>query len=419
MRVLAAIVAPPHLSVSGAARAAERLSVELARTCEIAVASMMPDTTWDRAVAHMPVQSWLPADFGLARLPNKYRTPFYRSDIADLILPGEFDLVHIHNPMPAMEMHRIARACRHAGTPYVVSTHGFQEVDAGRTIYRFGPARRFLWDALVYRPVARATAAAEGVLLLSEEDRRVVRRMGFAGASVFVVPNGVEPRPCLAPATVATVLHRFGIEEHGPGQITCMFLANHTPNKGLTVLFEAFASLDIPFLLVVGGERRSGIDYEGFSESLGEGQRVIFTGHLLDIEVAALMRRSDLFVFPSLADTLPLVVQEALAARLPVVASAIGGIPRQIDRSCGILVPPGDAAALAEAVRRLAADPRMLRAMTGAAERRGRALPDWGECAELALAAYSAVLLSRRSPRRMFGTKVPGSASEPAIEEVP
>lgn len=419
MKVLVAIVAPPHLSVSGAARAAERLSLALADACDVTVASMMPPSAWEPSLAHVPVRTWLPAGLGAFRPPNRLRTPFYRSDISIRIQPGEFDLVHIHNPMPALEMERIAAACRRAGTPYVISTHGYQEIDAGRTIYGFGPVRRLLWDALVYRAVARATASAHALLLLSEEDRRVVRRMGFARSELFIVPNGAEAPPLQSAEVVSAVLDKFAVRTRARSAITCMFLGNHTPNKGLSVLFEAFASLDIPYQLIVGGERRRGVDYQGFESSLREGQRVIFTGRLLDEEVIALMRRSDVFVFPSLADTLPLAVQEALAAGLPVIASDVGGIRRQIDGSCGILVPPGDAAALALAVRKFAGSRDALRAMSRAAEQRFRALPDWAKCAGLTMAAYQAVVQHRGSQQQTVGWKTPEAASEPAVEAVP
>jgi len=416
MRILTAIVAPPHLSVSGAARAAERLSLELTRSCDVTVASMMPASAWDRSLVHVPVRTWLPAALRCPGLPNRARTPFYRSDIPELIQPRKFDLVHIHNPMPAMEMNRIAAACRRAGVPYVVSTHGFQEIDSGPAVYGFGPVRRLLWDRLVYRPVARATAAADAVLLLSDADRRVVRRMGSVGCQQFVVPNGVEaPRP-QTEDVVSSVMSKFGVSERPAAGITCMFLANHTPNKGLPVLFAALASLTIPFLLIVAGERRQGVNYAGFESALRHGQRAIFTGRLLDEEVTALMRRSDIFVFPSLADTLPLVVQEALAAGLPVIASAVGGIPRQIDRTCGLLVPPGDAKALARAVRTLADNRAALRAMSAAARRRALALPHWRGCADLALDAYRTVLEGRASRRRTTARKAPGAASEPTVE---
>jgi glycosyltransferase involved in cell wall biosynthesis len=413
--VLAAIVTPPHLSVSGAGRAAERLSAALASRCDITVASMMAPATYDRGVHHLPVRTRLPFGVPWSRIPNRYRTPFYRSNIAVRVQPDAYDIVHLHNPMPALELRRIAKACRRAGIPYVISTHGFNEIAAGGSIYGFGMLRQLLWHLLVYRPVAQAVRRADAVLLLTPADAAIVRSMGFHGEAP-VVPNGMEPPVPVAPDVQAEVLRRFGLSDRDPAQITCLFLANHTPNKGLPVLFRAFASLDIPFVLIVGGEQRDEIDYDGFARTLKKGQRVVVSGRLRDEEVAALMRHADLFVFPTLADTQPLVVNEALACGLPIVASRVGGIPYQIDEGCGVLVPPGDPIALASAIERLADDRPRLRAMAAAAAQRGARLATWGDAAAAARAVYETVLTARRASRSGHRRpNVPGAGSEPAM----
>jgi glycosyltransferase involved in cell wall biosynthesis len=253
------------------------------------------------------------------------------------------------------------------------------------------------------------------VLLLTQADAAIVRGMGFRGDAPLV-PNGMEPPVPATPDTQAGVLRKFELAERDPTQLTCLFLANHTPNKGLPVLFRAFASLAIPFVLIVGGEPRDGVDYDGFARTLGKGQRVIVTGRLRDEEVTALMKRSDLFVFPTLADTQPLVVNEALACGLPIVASRVGGIPYQIDEGCGVLVPPGDSIALASAIERLAADRARLRAMADAAATRGARLPTWSDSAVTARAAYEAVLAARRASRSGHRRpNVPGAGSEPIV----
>ncbi|HEU5016513.1 MAG TPA: glycosyltransferase family 4 protein [Pseudolabrys sp.] len=416
MKVLAAVVTPPHLSVSGAGRAAERLSAALAPHCRVTVASMMPDRTHDAAVRHLPVRVRLPLGFPWSTIPQRYRTPFYRSDIHTYVRAEGYDLVHLHNPMPALELCRIAAACRRAGMPYVISTHGFNEIANGGQIYGFGALRRLLWLTLVYRPLAQAVRRADAVLLLSPADGPIVRAMGFRGELMPTVPNGIERPASLDPAVQDEVLRKFDLIRSSPRQIVCMFLANHTPNKGLPVLFEAFASLRIPFLLIVGGERRSTVDYDGFARALKEGQRVVITGRLRDEEVAALMRWSDLFVFPTLADTLPLVLYEAMACGLPVVASRVGGIPYQIDEQCGLLVPPGDSTALAATIERLAADRSVLDAMSRAALMRATQLDTWSDAAATAREAYEAVLAARRKGRSTaWRENVRSAGSEPTV----
>jgi starch synthase len=396
IRVLAVVVVPPHLSVSGGARAAEQLSAALVPHCSITVASMLNggrgDNETPSATARLPVRSWLPPPVPWSRLPNRYSTLFYRSDLPSLIAAEDYDLVHIHNPMPALEMARVARACLARGKPYVVSTHGFNEVANGADIYGFDLMRRQIWRRLVVAPVRSVVRHAATIFVLSPADVPVVRAMGFSG-ELITVCNGVPPPLPADPDTDRAALDRLGIPvERVAGQITCMFLANHTPNKGLPVLLSAFAHLDIPYLLIVGGETRPSVDYDRASATCRPGQRIIITGRLADPEVRALFRRSDLFIFPTLADTFPLVVLEAMSHGLPVLASQVGGIPYQIDECCGVLVRSGCPKTLAEAVEALSATPERLAAMGQYARARARSEFTWEHAAAQALAGYSVAI---------------------------
>ncbi len=398
IRVLAAVVVPPHLSVSGGARAAEQLSAALAPHCDISVASMMngagagTDSFAPGGVKRVAVRSWRPAGIPWSRLAGRYSTLFYRSDLSDIIARGKYDLVHIHNPLPALEMWRVARACLARGIPYVVSTHGINEVANGGRIYNFDRLRRLAWEQLVVSPVSRVIRHASAIFALSPADVPIVRDMGFAG-DPDIVCNGVPLPPQPEPGADAAALRRLGIPvERRPGQITCMFLANHTPNKGLPQLLEAITRLREPCLLIVGGERRDAIEYERYLRACKPGQEIIVTGRVGDDDVAAMFRRSDLFVFPTLADTFPLVVLEAMSHGLPVLATRVGGIPHQVDGTCGALVEPNDPGQLAAAIAVLAADPGHLRRMGENARARVAAEFVWERAAERAMAGYERVL---------------------------
>jgi glycosyltransferase involved in cell wall biosynthesis len=88
-------------------------------------------------------------------------------------------------------------------------------------------------------------------------------------------------------------------------------------------------------------------------------------------DVAEQLARADVFVLSSRSEGLPMAILEAMAAGLPVVATAVGGIPELVaDGETGLLVPPGDADALAEALRRLVADPELRRRLGDAARTR-------------------------------------------------
>jgi glycosyltransferase involved in cell wall biosynthesis len=89
-------------------------------------------------------------------------------------------------------------------------------------------------------------------------------------------------------------------------------------------------------------------------EALGISSRVTLLNHREN--VAALLQQADIFVMPSLSEARPRSILEAMLAELPVVASDVGGIPTVIEHEAtGLLVPPADAAALADALDRLAA----------------------------------------------------------------
>jgi len=359
------------------------------------VASMMGGVGTDpeATVRRVPVRTSLPFPAELGRaIPSRYRTPFYRSSIPDTVARGGYDLVHIHNPTPALEMERVAAACARAGVPYVISTHGYNEVAHGHRVHG-GGLMPLAWRRLAYSPVARATRGAAAVFALSPADIPILHAMGVREGAVRVVPNGV-PMPAPADqAAIRAVRDRFGLGKDLPDRpLTCMFLGNHTPNKGLPVLLEAFRAIERPFRLVIGGDRRQGIDYEGAVRAARPGQQVVVTGRLSDGEVSALMYLSDLFVFPTLADTFPLVVLEAMAHGLPVLATAVGGIPYMLGDDCGALVAPGDPGAIAAAVERLATRPRRLSEMGDGARARAKREFTWDRAASLAFAGYEAVL---------------------------
>ena len=103
------------------------------------------------------------------------------------------------------------------------------------------------------------------------------------------------------------------------------------------------------------------------------------TGAALRLEYAD----ADLLVVPSRAETYGMVVAEALAAGVPVVATSVGGIPEALGRTPagvpGLLVPPDDSAALAAALARWLTDAGLRRRLRGAALSRREGLPDWAE----------------------------------------
>ncbi len=140
----------------------------------------------------------------------------------------------------------------------------------------------------------------------------------------------------------------------------------------LEALLDAVARVQertpaIRLLLVGDGDLRG--DLEAQARSLGLSETVTFAGHRTDVPKALAV--FDVFVLPSLWEGMPNVVLEAMAAGLPVVATAVGGTPEVVvDGVTGFLVPPRDPDALAEAITRLLRDPDLRRKMGQAGQKR-------------------------------------------------
>jgi glycosyltransferase involved in cell wall biosynthesis len=188
---------------------------------------------------------------------------------------------------------------------------------------------------------------------------------------VHVVPNGIDA-DLFRPRRLAETRAELALG-HDPLFACVGRLASE---KGMHYAVQALALLKGEAsngrLVIVGdGEEREGL--EGLSRQLGLERRVIFAGPQPHEKVALYLAAADAFLFPTERDeAAPLVLPQAMACGRPVVASRIGGITEVIGDSgeCGILIPPGDAPALARAMRTLVADERLRRRLGGAARRR-------------------------------------------------
>ena len=181
----------------------------------------------------------------------------------------------------------------------------------------------------------------------------LVDDLGWPAEKVEVVYNAVDVDRAAATAPPA-LRAQLGGSETRPLVLTP---ARLDAQKGHDTLLEAIAEVpDALFLLAGDGPERARL--EARATELGVAERVRFLGRRED--VPELMAACDLFALPSLYEGSSLAVLEAMAAGIPVVSSAIGGTEELIeDGLSGLLVAPGDAPALAAALRRLLSDPRL------------------------------------------------------------
>jgi glycosyltransferase involved in cell wall biosynthesis len=224
-------------------------------------------------------------------------------------------------------------AARGAGVPVVFTLHGAPDGLSYlvRGNLRAAPERRR--DRLYYLHAERWLARTGGLVVapseaIAEYLRRHVR---LPAGQVRVVPNGVD-------------LGRFSPAGH-TGGAGVLWLGLMGAVKRLDVLLDALASYGGPAVLAGDGPLRA----EVAARAAGLGGRVTLPGFVAD--PVPLLAAADAFVLCSAAENMPLSLLQAMACGLPVVATRVGGVPEVVrDGVEGLLVPPGDAAALAAAL---------------------------------------------------------------------
>lgn len=146
-----------------------------------------------------------------------------------------------------------------------------------------------------------------------------------------------------------------------------LFVGRLAGVKGVPVLLEALTTLrdlhpDLRLTLVGDGPERAVL--EAKAQVLGVADLVDFVGYKSQDEVAEHLAQSDIFVLPSFAEGLPVVLMEALASRVPVVTTRIAGVAELVEDGVnGYLVPPGDVASLTDRLEQLLANPDTRTAM--------------------------------------------------------
>jgi glycosyltransferase involved in cell wall biosynthesis len=236
----------------------------------------------------------------------------------------------------------------------------------------------------IYRMLELIVARnADSVLCVSADLEDRMRAAGARRVGHAVVP-AASPVPYVSAETRAGIRAEFGA---GPGQAIVLAVGRLTAQKGFGVLLDAAARwVDIqprPLLVIVGA---GPLAAELGSRAASLGLTVRLTGQRAD--VPGLLAASDVFVLPSLWEGQALILQEALRAGVPIVATRAGGNPELAGEDAAILVPPGDARRLADAVRAVLGDPVLAARLRRAAADRAHALPGEDEAVAAALAEY-------------------------------
>ncbi|HVW05889.1 MAG TPA: glycosyltransferase family 4 protein [Vicinamibacterales bacterium] len=230
-----------------------------------------------------------------------------------------------------------------------------------------------LIDAMTW-PIRRLYGGADAYCCISRTIEREAIAAGVPAARVHYLPNPVDLtvfRPASAEERAATRA-RLGVDA---AAIVAIFAGRLSREKGLLELIEAWcAGMPTGSLLIVAGAEMPGHPWNVAAQARARAASaptpVRFVGGQSQPDLAAWLRIADVHVQPSHFEAFGTSAIEAMASGLPVVASDIGGLPDFVKPDVnGVLVPPRDAPALADALRALLADaPRRARLARGAVE---------------------------------------------------
>ena len=243
-----------------------------------------------------------------------------------------------------------ASAARALGIPVVSTVHGFT---GGRLRNRF------------YEAVQRlALRRMNGVAAVSRPLMEGLVRSGVPRRRIRLIPNGWAVRS--VPLSRADARARLGLS---PDAVVLGWVGRVTPEKGPDLFVETLARLGSAFgtaSIVGDGRERPAVTAR--AEALGVADRVRWHGAVPD--AGRLMAAFDVFVLSSRTEGTPIALFEAMAARVPVVATAVGGVPDVITAAEGLLVPGEDPAALAAAIDTVLTRPEAAVARAAAAAER-------------------------------------------------
>jgi glycosyltransferase involved in cell wall biosynthesis len=283
------------------------------------------------------------------------------------LLPGRPDVVHVHNlhggyfdlrVLP--ELAKRARLVATLHDAWLLTGHCAHPFESDGWLRGCGDCPHLrtypalLRDGTAFN-LARKRAIYAGVELTvvtpSHWLMGMVERSVLAPAAVRreVIPNGVDPT-VFSPGDRAQARRELGVAEDTALLVFSAQGGRANEFKDFPTLEAALGRLGTPVLAAALGDAVPG------EEQVGRAT-VRSVGAVPPAEVARWLRAADVYVHPSRADTFPSGVLEALASGAPVLASRVGGIAEQVREETGVLVEPGDAAALAAAIESLLADP--------------------------------------------------------------
>ncbi|MGD0886018.1 MAG: glycosyltransferase [Thermodesulfovibrionales bacterium] len=255
--------------------------------------------------------------------------------IHSFLRKGSFDLVHTHGYFADIVG---IPAAKILGIPHISTCHGFISNDRNLRLYNW-------LDRIALRFATKIIAVSEGI----END---LIRSGIDRSRIVTIQNAVNGEYSDESA-MRNRREKRNLLNLSDKDFVAGYVGRLSEEKGIKYLVEAISMLstyeEIPLKLLIIGEGPKRKDLEDFAKEKNLEQRVFFIGFQSDVE--NWLPAMDVFVLPSLTEGTPMSLLEAMAYGIPVVASAVGGVPQVIDSGQdGMIVAPGVSREIKDAI---------------------------------------------------------------------
>lgn len=271
-----------------------------------------------------------------SRVSLSYCLPF---EAAAVIRREKFDLLHFHSFLPFMPF-QILNGLKGSRAVKIMTSHS--NIEGSFFATALGGITEFVIDSFV--------SQMDGVICVSTAARELVKN--FNGLTA-IIPNGINLKKfnqCVG-----------GRREFRDGKVNLLFVGRVDHRKGLQILLPAFAALrrrrnDLRLIVVGDGFLRAELEAKVHQEKIPD---VVFAGEVKASETPPFYAVADIFCAPSIrGETFGIILLEAMASGVPVLASDIAGYREVMPKAAGTLCPPGDIAAWEAEIEKLINEPR-------------------------------------------------------------
>jgi glycosyltransferase involved in cell wall biosynthesis len=281
-----------------------------------------------------------------------------------------YDVVHAHSHLFFSTV-LCALARKFRSTPLVVTNHGL--------IPATGPG----WLHRLYLPTIGKWVfrTADAIICYTEIERDQVVNLGVSPNKIHVIHNGIDTSVFLPSNSLSS-------------QKQILWIGRFTPGKGVEYLlkgFQAFSRKFPDYTLMMIGRGPLKEDFIKMIWEMGLEDKIVLREFIPNKELPSTYQDSALFALPSLVEGVPRTILEAMACGKPVVCTAL---PQLVDivSGCGMLIPTGDAGAVADALSALVSDPALARGLGQSARAKVASRYSWDDTVTKTLDLYASLV---------------------------